>query len=198
MLKRFFDLISSFAGLLFLSPVFLLIMLGIKIDSRGPVFFVQSRVGRKEKNFKLFKFRTMYMNAHRHGLITIGKKDPRVTPFGYYLRKLKLDEFPQLINVLIGDMSIVGPRPEVRRHVELYSSEQMHVLDVRPGITSTASIEFVNENELLGKSSRPEHYYINELMPRKLTMDLKYIQNRSFCRDIRIILATLGRILKKQ
>ena len=198
MIKRFFDLISSFTGLLILSPVFLLIMLGIKIDSRGPVFFVQSRVGRKDKDFKLIKFRTMYMNAHRHGLITIGKRDPRVTPFGYYLRKLKLDEFPQLINVFKGDMSIVGPRPEVRRHVDLYSSEQMKVLDVRPGITSTASIEFVNENELLGKSNRPEHYYVHEVMPRKLALDLKYIQNRSFCRDIQIILATLGQILRKQ
>ena len=185
-------------GLLLLSPVFLLIVLGIKMDSRGPVFFVQNRVGGKNKDFKLIKFRTMYVNAHRHGLITIGKRDPRVTPFGYYLRKLKLDEFPQLINVLKGDMSIVGPRPEVRRHVELYSSEQMHVLDVRPGITSTASIEFVNENELLGKSSRPEHYYVHVVMPRKLALDLKYIQNISFCGDIQIILATLGRILGKQ
>jgi len=198
MTKRLFDLFCALMGLIILFPLFVLVMLGIKTDSKGPVFFVQKRVGRQNKDFKLVKFRTMYVDAHKHGLITVGKRDPRVTPFGYYLRKLKLDELPQLINILKGDMSLVGPRPEVRRHVKLYTSEQLKVLNVRPGITSTASVEFLNENELLGRAKNPEYTYIHELMPRKLKLDLDYTRKRTFWGDIRIILATLDKILRKQ
>lgn len=167
----------------------------IKCDSRGPVFYRQLRVGRGGRDFYLYKFRSMYLDADKKGLITVGGRDPRVTPSGYYIRKYKLDEFPQLINVLKGDMSLVGPRPEVRKYVDMYTPEQLHVLDVRPGITDMASIQYSNENELLAAVDNPEEYYIRVIMPDKLRMNLEYVQNHSLLYDLRLIFKTISKVL---
>ena len=167
----------------------------IKCDSRGPVFYRQLRVGRGGRDFYLYKFRSMYLDADKKGLITVGGRDPRVTPSGYYIRKYKLDEFPQLINVLKGDMSLVGPRPEVRKYVDMYTPEQLHVLDVRPGITDMASIQYSNENELLAAVDNPEEYYIRVIMPDKLRMNLEYVQHHSLLYDLRLIFKTISKIL---
>lgn len=167
----------------------------IKCDSRGPVFYRQLRVGRGGRDFYLYKFRSMYLDADKKGLITVGGRDPRVTPSGYYIRKYKLDEFPQLINVLKGDMSLVGPRPEVRKYVDMYTPAQLHVLDVRPGITDMASIQYSNENELLAAVDNPEEYYIRVIMPDKLRMNLEYVQNHSLLYDLRLIFKTISKIL---
>jgi lipopolysaccharide/colanic/teichoic acid biosynthesis glycosyltransferase len=161
-----------------------------------PIFYLQTRVGKNNKDFKLFKFRTMGKDADKKGLLTVGGRDPRVTNIGYYLRKYKLDELPQLFNVLFGSMSLVGPRPEVRKYVDLYTQEQQKVLSVKPGITDFASLEFINENEVLAKSSNPEETYINEVMPHKLELNRKYIQQQSFLVDIKIICDTLLKIVK--
>ena len=171
-MKRLLDITASGLGLIFLSPLFLIVALWIKSDSPGPVFYRQSRVGRYGKDFRLFKFRSMRVGSDKKGLITVGGHDPRVTRSGYYIRKYKLDELPQLINVFIGDMSLVGPRPEVRKYVDLYTPEQLHVLDVRPGITDLASIRYRNENELLAKASDPEQYYREVVMQDKLRINL--------------------------
>ncbi len=196
-MKRIFDIVASGCGLLVLSPVFLILAIWIKLDSKGPVFYRQVRVGRNNKDFKLFKFRSMRVGADKKGLITIGGHDPRVTRSGYYIRKYKLDEFPQLINVFIGDMSLVGPRPEVRKYVDMYTPEQMHVLDVRPGITSLASIRYRNENDILAASEDPDRCYIEKVMPDKLAIDLEYVANHSFFYDIRLIFMTFWEILTK-
>lgn len=196
MLKRFFDLIFSVIGLLILSPLFLFIAIWIKLDSSGPVFYRQERVGKKNKDFKLYKFRSMKTGSDKKGLLTIGGKDPRVTKSGYYIRKYKLDEFPQLINVLLGDMSLVGPRPEVRKYVNLYTPQQLHVLDVKPGITDLASIRYRNENELLEQSEDPEKFYREVVMQDKLKLNLEYIENHSFLCDITLIFKTLETIIK--
>ena len=187
-MKRIFDIVASGFGLLVMSPVFLILAIWIKLDSKGPVFYRQVRVGRKNRDFRIFKFRSMRVGADKMGLITVGGHDPRVTRSGYFIRKYKLDEFPQLINVFIGDMSLVGPRPEVRKYVDLYTSEQMQVLDVRPGVTSLASIRYRNENELLEKVEDSDQYYINVVMQDKLAIDLEYIRNVSFGYDIRLVL----------
>lgn len=184
-------------GLLLLSPLFLVLAIWIKCDSPGPVFYKQVRVGRNNKDFKLFKFRSMQVGADKKGLITVGGHDSRVTRSGYFIRKYKLDEFPQLINVFIGDMSIVGPRPEVRKYVDLYTPEQMHVLDVRPGITSLASIRYRNENELLEKVDDPDQYYKDVIMQDKLKIDLEYVQKASFWFDIKLIFRTFWEIVSK-
>lgn len=198
MLKRLLDVVASFLGLLILSPVFLLLWMLVKFSSPGPAFYRQQRVGKGNKDFTLLKFRSMHVNADRKGLhITVGKRDPRVTPVGYYLRKFKLDELPQLINVLRGDMSLVGPRPEVRKYVNYYTPEQMHVLDVRPGITDPASIKFSNENALLHGIEDPEKHYIEVIMPQKLALNLEYIRKQSFWRDIGILFRTVGAIFRK-
>lgn len=194
-MKRLFDLLASAAGLLVLSPLLLLLALWVKLDSAGPVFYRQTRVGRGNRDFRLFKFRSMRVGADKQGLITVGGRDPRVTRSGYYLRKYKLDELPQLINVFLGDMSLVGPRPEVRKYVELYTPEQMHVLDVRPGITDPASIRYRNENELLAASDDPERYYRETIMQDKLRIDLAYVAERSFLYDLRLIFKTFWTIL---
>lgn len=196
-MKRIFDIVASGCGLLVLSPIFLILAIWIKWDSRGPVFYRQVRVGRNNKDFKIFKFRSMRIGSDKKGLITIGGHDPRVTRSGYYIRKYKLDEFPQLINVFIGDMSLVGPRPEVRKYVDMYTPEQMHVLDVRPGITDLASIRYRNENELLEKAANPDQYYVNVIMPDKLCINLEYITNHSFFYDIKLIFRTFWEILTK-
>ena len=164
MIKRLFDIVASGCGLLVLSPVLLLVALWVKLDSKGPVFYRQVRVGLHNKDFRIFKFRSMRVGADKGSLVTIGGRDPRVTRSGYFIRKYKLDELPQLINVLMGDMSLVGPRPEVRHYVDYWTSEQMHLLDVRPGITDPASIKFRNENELMEQASNPEDYYIHVIM----------------------------------
>lgn len=196
-MKRLFDIISSGCGLIVLSPIFIVIAIWVKLDSKGPVFYRQIRVGKDNKDFKLFKFRSMKIGADRQGLITVGGRDPRVTRSGYYIRKYKLDELPQLINVFIGDMSVVGPRPEVRKYVDLYTPGQMRVLSVRPGITDLASIRYRNENELLETVDDPETYYREVIMQDKLKINLEYVDNRSFLGDIKLIFATLYAVVAK-
>ncbi len=197
MAKRAFDLLASAVGLILLSPLFLVVALWIKCDSRGPVFYRQTRVGRGNVDFRLFKFRSMFVDSDKKGLLTVGGHDSRVTKSGYFIRKYKLDELPQLINVFIGDMSFVGPRPEVRRYVNLYTKEQLHVLDVRPGITDRASVKYRNENDLLAKASDPEEYYINVIMQDKLAINLDYVANHTLLSDISLIFSTFGAIIRK-
>ncbi len=197
MCKRIFDIVASGLGLLVLSPVFLIMAIWIKCDSKGPLFYRQVRVGKDNKDFKLFKFRSMYVGADKKGLITVGERDPRVTRSGYFIRKYKLDELPQLINVFLGDMSLVGPRPEVRKYVDLYTPQQMKVLTVRPGITDMASIRYRNENELLEKADDPDRYYVEVIMQDKLRINLDYVSNRSFWYDIKLVFKTFGAILGK-
>ena len=197
MLKRIFDIIASGCGLIVLSPLFIILAIWIKWDSKGPVFYKQVRVGRNNKDFKLYKFRSMRVGADKAGLITVGGRDPRVTRSGYYIRKYKLDEFPQLINVFLGDTSLVGPRPEVRKYVDMYTPEQMHVLDVRPGITDLASIRYRNENELLEKAEDPDRYYIEVIMQEKIKLYLEYVENASFWYDIKLIFLTFWTIVKE-
>ena len=172
------DIFFSFIGLIVLFPLFLVIALIITLDSKGGVFYKQTRVGKGGKDFKLFKFRSMAVDSDKKGLLTVGGNDSRITKPGYFIRKYKIDELPQLINVFIGDMSLVGPRPEVRKYVDLYNQEQQKVLSVKPGITDFASIEFINENEVLGISENPEKTYIEEVMPIKLKLNLKYIEEK--------------------
>ena len=197
-MKRFLDIIFSGLGLICLSPLFVFLALWVKLDSPGPVFYRQVRVGRNNRDFKLYKFRSMRVDSDKKGLITIGGHDPRVTQSGYYIRKYKLDEFPQLINVFLGDMSLVGPRPEVRHYVNYWTEEQMHVLDVRPGITDPASIKFRNENELMEKAKDPEDYYINVIMQEKIKLYLEYVQNASFWYDIKLIFQTFKEIITER
>ena len=189
-MKRIFDIVASGIGLILLSPLFIILTIWIKCDSIGPVFYKQVRVGRNNMDFQLFKFRSMRVGSDKKGLITVGGHDPRITRSGYYIRKYKLDEFPQLINVFKGDMSLVGPRPEVRKYVDMYTEEQMHVLDVRPGITDLASIRYRNENELLERVNDPDKYYVEVIMPDKLRINLEYVARHSFTFDIRLIFQT--------
>ena len=197
MLKRSFDILSSGLGLLLISPILLIVSLAITLSSKGGVFYKQSRVGLNGVNFNILKFRTMFTGSDKKGLLTVGDRDPRVTPIGYYLRKYKLDELPQLINVLIGDMSLVGPRPEVSKYVNLYSKEDRVVLSIKPGITDYASIYFRNENEILNSSSNPEKKYIEEVMPLKLELNKKYIREKGLLTDLKIIFMTLKSIFHK-
>lgn len=190
-----FDIACAFIGITILMPVFLCISLAVIINSGFPVFYLQSRVGKNNRDFKLFKFRTMHSGADKKGLLTVGGRDPRITAVGYYLRKYKLDELPQLFNVLIGNMSLVGPRPEVRKYVELYNDEQKKVLLVKPGITDPASLKFIRENDLLAASPDPEKTYIEEIMPEKLAINREYIQHHGLGMDLRIIFATLKKIV---
>lgn len=192
---RILDLLFSFLGLILLSPFSLLIALFIKISSSGAVLYKQSRIGLNGVEFSVYKFRTMRMNSDKLGLITVGGHDPRVTPIGYYLRKFKLDELPQLINVLFGDMSLVGPRPEVKKYVDLYNHEQSKVLSIRPGITDWASIHYRDENVILGQSSDPEKDYIEKVMPDKLKYNFIYIENYGPVEYFKIIFSTLWHIV---
>lgn len=173
----------------------MVLAVAIAIDSRGGIFFLQTRVGKNNKDFKLIKFRTMRVDAESKGQLTIGGRDSRITRTGYFLRRYKLDELPQLVNVLLGDMSLVGPRPEVRRYVDLYTPLQLQVLSVKPGITDYASIKYANENELLATAENPEQFYIDTIMPDKLAINLEYIKNRAFGTDIKIIFKTIGKIV---
>ncbi len=195
MIKRGIDILFSLIGLICLFPFFIFISFFIFITSKGGVFFVQLRVGKNNKDFKLYKFRTMFLNSDNKGLLTVGNNDKRITKLGYYLRKNKLDELPQLINVLNGTMSLVGPRPEVRKYVNLYNSEQKSILDVKPGITDLASIMYYNENEILANSVNPEQTYINEIMPIKLELNKQYINKMSLLTDLKIIFKTFMKLI---
>ena len=190
-MKRLFDIVCSFFGLLFLSWLFVFVALWVGLSSRGGVFYRQRRVGRCNRDFTIYKFRSMRVNSDSQGLLTIGGRDGRITKAGVFIRKYKLDELPQLFNVLRGDMSFVGPRPEVRKYVELYTEEQKKVLTVRPGITSLSSIKYRNENEILSRSDNPEQYYIDVIMQDKLAIELDYLEQRSLLTDIKVIFQTI-------
>lgn len=196
MVKRLFDLVFAAVFLSLLWPVLLIIALIVAFTSPGGAFFRQERVGRHGRTFPLLKYRTMRPDSEAKGQLTIGGRDPRITGVGYFLRKTKLDELPQLWNVLIGDMSVVGPRPEVPKYVALYTAEQRAVLTVRPGITGMASINYIDENELLAKAADPERAYVEEVMPAKLALDLQYVRERSLALDLRIIMATVIRLFR--
>lgn len=189
---RFLDSILSTLGLMLLSPFLLLVAIWIKVDSKGPVFYRQVRVGKNNKDFVLLKFRSMKPGAEKAGLLTIGGKDSRITRAGYYLRKYKLDELPQLINVLLGEMSLVGPRPEVRKYVNLYTDEQKKVLLVRPGITDMASIMYKSENELLQQAAEPERTYIEQIMPHKIQLNMEFINRPGVIKYFKIIFKTFA------
>ena len=195
MLKRIFDITLSLFGLIILLPFMLIIAILIKLDSKGPVFFKQIRVTKNGREFKIFKYRTMRVGSDKYSQITVGK-DGRITKIGSFLRKYKLDEIPQLINVLIGDMSLVGPRPEVPKYVALYTDEQKEILKVRAGITDYASIGFSDENDLLASEEDPEKAYIEKIMPKKIELNKKYLSEVSILTDIKIILLTIKKILK--
>ena len=197
-MKRLFDVVASGFGLLILLPILVIVAIWIKLDSKGPVFYRQVRVGRHNKDFRIFKFRSMRVGSDKGSLVTIGGRDPRVTRSGYFIRKFKIDELPQLINVFIGDMSLVGPRPEVRHYVNYWTPEQMRVLDVRPGITDPASIRFRNENELLENAEDPEKYYIEVIMQDKIKLYLEYVENSSFWYDLKLIFKTFEVIIKER
>jgi lipopolysaccharide/colanic/teichoic acid biosynthesis glycosyltransferase len=188
---RIIDCTFALIGLVILMPVLLFIAVVIKLTSKGPVLYKQTRVGKNGQDFKLYKFRSMKTGADKSGLLTVGGKDSRITGIGYFLRKYKLDELPQLFNVFAGKMSLVGPRPEVRKYVELYTAEQRKVLNVLPGITDYASIEYRNENELLALAADPEAFYINEIMPRKIELNQAYIKNRSLKTYFGVIIKTV-------
>jgi lipopolysaccharide/colanic/teichoic acid biosynthesis glycosyltransferase len=196
-LLRFFDIIFSLIGLIVLLPIFIIIAIIIKLTDKGTVFYIQQRIGKNEIPFRLIKFRTMYPKSAKNGLLTVGGKDARITPIGYYLRKYKIDELPQLFNVLIGDMSIVGPRPEVKKYVDLYTPEQKQILTVLPGITDYASVLYKNENEILGKAANAEAYYIQIVMPRKISINKLYLKNNNINNYFRVIFLTLRGIFKK-
>jgi lipopolysaccharide/colanic/teichoic acid biosynthesis glycosyltransferase len=195
-MKRAFDIIFSLAVLIVFFPFGLLISIAILSSSRGGVFYRQERIGKRGKPFMLFKFRSMKLNADKKGKLTVGMTDSRITKIGVFIRKYKLDEFPQFINVLIGDMSVVGPRPEVEEFVAYYTDEQKRILDVKPGITDYASIEYFNENALLAASENPKQDYIKKIMPQKINLNQKYIKRPTLTHDLKIILRTVQRILK--
>jgi lipopolysaccharide/colanic/teichoic acid biosynthesis glycosyltransferase len=195
MTKWLFDRVVALLALALLLPALFLVALAVVVDSPGPPFFRQVRVGRQGKHFKLWKFRTMHTHSEAAGRLTVGSRDPRITRVGYYLRKYKVDELPQLINVLAGHMSFVGPRPEVPEFVALYTPAQCQVLSVLPGITDYASLRYFHESELLAASADPQYTYIHEIMPAKLRINLEYMARRSFCEDLRIMAQTVGRIL---
>ena len=197
-MKRLFDIVASGLGLILLSPLFGVLAIWIKLDSKGPIFYRQVRVGRYNKDFRIFKFRSMRVGSDKGSLVTIGGQDERITRAGCFIRKYKLDELPQLINVLIGDMSLVGPRPEVRHYVNYWTPEQMHVLDVRPGITDPASIKYLDENELLEKAENPEKYYIEVIMQEKIKLYLQYVEKQSFLYDITLIFKTFWMIVTRE
>lgn len=197
-MKRLFDILVSFFILLLFLPVAVIIAFVISLESKGGVFYFQERIGKNGVPFQLWKFRTMQKNADQYGKLTVGMNDVRITKAGLFLRKYKLDEFPQFVNVLLGQMSIVGPRPEVQEYVTLYSKEQREVLEVKPGITDYASLEYFNENELLGKSTDPKKTYIEEVMPAKLAINRKYVQQSGFFQDIKIMWLTFMKILGRK
>lgn len=193
---RFFDILFSIIGLVLLSPLFTVLYLLIRIESQGGGFYSQERIGKNGKPFKLFKFRSMRIGSDKKGLITIGEKDNRITKTGFILRKYKLDELPQLWNVFIGDMSLVGPRPEVKKYTDLYTEEQKQVLQVRPGITDWASIKYVDENKILGEAKDPDEAYVNLIMPNKIKLNMVYIQHQTLGEYFKIIFTTFKEIVR--
>lgn len=195
-MKRIFDVLFSFIVIICFFPFGLILSIMIKLSSSGSIFYKQIRIGKNGKPFQMYKFRSMKKNSDHSQKLTIGMKDPRITRIGFFIRKYKLDEFPQFINVLIGNMSIVGPRPEVKEYVDLYSKDQMKILSLKPGITDYASIEYFKENELLAESKNPEKTYIEEIMPAKLKLNEKYLENQSIGHDIQIIWKTIKKVLK--
>jgi lipopolysaccharide/colanic/teichoic acid biosynthesis glycosyltransferase len=195
-MKRTFDLSIALISILLLLPLFILVALLIVTDSKGGIFYKQKRVGKNKTIFYIYKFRTMVIEHSYVGQLTIGDRDPRITKLGYWLRKYKIDELPQLINILKGEMSFVGPRPEVKKYVDLYNSEQERVLSVKPGITDWASIKFCGESKLLARAKDPERYYIKEIIPLKISHSLHYIDHHDFWIDLKIIFLTLQRIVK--
>lgn len=195
--KRIFDFILSLFGIIMLMPVYIIIGVLISLDSPGGILYRQTRVGKNNRLFKVLKFRTMRTDSFAKGALTVGSRDSRITPIGYFLRKFKLDELPQLFNVLKGDMSLVGPRPEVPQYTQYYTPQQQKVLSVKPGITDYASIKFRNENDLLAATDNPEEVYIQEIMPEKLRLNLYYIEEKNPFKDIKIILNTLSAIITK-
>ncbi|WP_194767553.1 sugar transferase [Tamlana sp. I1] len=197
MIKRCFDLVFSIIGLIILSPVLLLISIFIKIDSKGPILFIQGRVGKSNKDFNIYKFRTMRVQSDKKGLLTLGNHDSRVTKVGYFLRRYKIDEFPQLINILKGDMSFVGPRPELRHYVNFYNEDDMKIFQVRPGITGLASLKYRNEVELLEKAENPEEFFIKTIIPDKLKYNKEYIKRRNFFFDLKLIAITIVKVIAK-
>ena len=195
-MKRLFDIFVSFIVLMLFLPFGIIISIAILCESKGGVFYRQQRVGKNGVPFRLWKFRTMRVNADKLGKLTVGMRDPRITRVGYFIRKSKLDEFPQFINVLVGEMSVVGPRPEVQEYVDLYTPEQREVLSVKPGITDYASLEYFKENELLGQSENPRETYIHEIMPAKIALNKKYIANPTLSQDIKIMWLTFLKMVK--
>lgn len=197
MIKRIFDLIFSFLGIvLLLIPGFVIALL-ILFDSKGGIFYRQIRVGKNQKLFGIYKFRTMTLSSDSKGLLTVGNRDHRITRIGYFLRKYKIDELPQLFNVFFGSMSFVGPRPEVEKYVALYSDLQLQVLNVKPGLTDYASLEYIDENELLSQSDNPEKTYIEQIMPKKIELALMYVNQQSLQLDISILIRTFIKIIKR-
>lgn len=194
-MTRLFDILFAGIGLIVLSPLLAVLYLLVCIESPGGGFYRQKRVGKNGKDFWLYKFRSMRKGADKKGLITVGGHDSRITHTGYFIRKYKLDELPQLFNVLRGDMSLVGPRPEVRKYVDMYTSEQRKVLSIRPGITDYASIEYADENVILGQSANPDKTYIEQIMPDKIRLNMKYIANHSIGEYFKIIFLTFRKII---
>jgi lipopolysaccharide/colanic/teichoic acid biosynthesis glycosyltransferase len=194
-MKRVFDIFFSSLILFFFLPVGCILAVWILLESRGRVFYYQERIGLKGKPFQLIKFRSMKKNADREGRLTIGMRDSRITKSGYFIRKFKLDEFPQFINVLKGDMSVVGPRPEVEEYVRLYNQSQREILQVKPGITDIASLKFFDENKLLGESDNPRQTYIKEIMPAKIELNKQYLKNPTIKNDISIVFKTFLKII---
>ena len=193
-MKRLLDVLFSLSGLILLSPLIIYSAIRVKMDTTGKVFYKQKRVGKHGREFYLYKFRTMHANSDKVDLLTYGGDDPRITPFGSFLRKYKLDELPQLFNVLRGDMSIVGPRPEVKRYTDLYTVDQRKILNVRPGITDIASITFIDENNLLAAQPDPEKYYIEQVMPEKIRLNQSFISSPTLFNYLRIIALTIKKI----
>ena len=193
---RLCDIVFSAVGLLLLSPLFLIVYILIRCESKGGGFYCQQRVGKDGRLFGLYKFRSMRTGSDKKGLITVGGHDSRITRMGYFIRKYKIDELPQLWNVLKGDMSLAGPRPEVKKYVDLYTEEQRRVLSVRPGITDYASIEYVDENEILGNAEDPDRVYVEEIMPAKIKLNMRYIENRNLNEYFKIIGLTFINILR--
>ncbi|MCH2223918.1 MAG: sugar transferase [Crocinitomicaceae bacterium] len=194
-MKRLFDIAIAILVLLIFLPFGIILSVMISLESRGGVFYIQERIGKNGVPFGLYKFRTMRKNADKQGKLTVGSRDARITKVGYFLRKVKLDEFPQFLNVLIGEMSVVGPRPEVEEYVKLYTNEQREVLSVRPGITDYASLEYFHENDLLGKSKNPHETYINEVMPAKIKLNKKYLERPTVAHDLKIMWRTFVKII---
>lgn len=197
MIKRVFDVVFSIIGLLLLLPFLIIIAILIKIDSKGSILFIQGRVGKNNKDFNIFKFRTMRVQSQTKGLLTLGNNDARITKIGYFLRRYKIDEFPQLINILKGDMSFVGPRPELRYYVNFYSKDDLKIFEVRPGITGLASLKYRNEVELLKAADNPEDFFINTIIPDKLKFNKEYIKKRNFFFDLKLIFITIIKVITK-